>query len=61
MPTAEARRRVKQMFEEFPSASYLTEIKSWPMRPVLQASLKLLCQAFFSASLGSPSRVLTYR
>ena len=26
---AEARKRAKQLFEEFPSASYLTEIESW--------------------------------
>ena len=29
LPRAEARKRAKQLFEEFPSASYLTEIESW--------------------------------
>ena len=29
LPSAEARKRAKQLFEEFPSASYLTEIEAW--------------------------------
>jgi hypothetical protein len=29
LPRSEARKRAKQLFEEFPSASYLTEIESW--------------------------------
>jgi hypothetical protein len=29
LPRAEARKRAKRLFEEFPSASYLTEIESW--------------------------------
>jgi hypothetical protein len=29
MPSAEARKRVKRLFEEYPSAAYLTEIESW--------------------------------
>ena len=29
LPRAEARKRAKQLFEEFPSASYLTETESW--------------------------------
>lgn len=29
VPHAEARKRAKQVFEEFPSSTYLTEIDSW--------------------------------
>jgi hypothetical protein len=29
LPGAEARRRAKQLFEEFPSGAYLTEIENW--------------------------------
>jgi hypothetical protein len=29
LPRAEARKRAKQLFDEFPSATYLTEIESW--------------------------------
>jgi hypothetical protein len=28
-PRAEAQKRVKQLFEQFPSGTYLTEIESW--------------------------------
>jgi hypothetical protein len=30
-PRAEAQKRVKKLFEEFPSGTYLTEIESWRM------------------------------
>jgi len=29
VPGAEARKRAKQLFEEFPSGTYLTEIENW--------------------------------
>jgi hypothetical protein len=33
IPQAAARRRAKQLFEEFPSATYLTEIEAWRTSP----------------------------
>ena len=29
LPRSEARRRAKQLFSEFPSATYMTEIETW--------------------------------
>jgi hypothetical protein len=29
LPRSEARRRTKQLFDEFPSTSYMTEIETW--------------------------------
>ena len=32
-PRAQAQKRVKQLFEQFPSGTYLTEIESWRSCP----------------------------
>jgi hypothetical protein len=41
---SEARRRAKQLFEEFPSAAYMTEIEAWRELPggVVELTIKRL-------------------
>ena len=44
VPRSEARRRAKQLFRQFPSATYMTEIETWRELPddVIEFTMKRL-------------------
>ncbi len=45
LPVEQARKRAKELFEEYPSSAYMTEIVSWSEKwGIVQFEIKRLCE-----------------